>query len=215
MILNDKKIKFCIYDTETTGLDVLTESILEMAFIDYDSGKKIYHEYIYPSNCKKITNSFIHKIDETVLKEKNALSIEDALNKLNQVFQQFYEDSLIILVAHNNFGYDQLILESEYQRINKNICKNVLFFDTLPFFRKIFPDLNSYKLGNIYNHYFKNNDNSGDFHTATYDTICLYNIFKYALSKLKSKKILADCKYLRASLSIVKTNGDKIILTKK
>ena len=76
--------KFCVYDTETTGLDVFVESILEIAFVDLETGDKIYHEYIYPSNGKKITNSNIHHIDESVLDKKNALKLNHALQKLNE-----------------------------------------------------------------------------------------------------------------------------------
>ena len=69
-----KNCEFCLYDTETTGLNVLNESILEMAFIDLNTDKVVFHEYIYPSNNKKITNSNIHHIDENVLKEKKCIN---------------------------------------------------------------------------------------------------------------------------------------------
>ena len=35
---------------------MLNEDLIEMAFIDLESGEKVYHEYIYPSNNKPITN---------------------------------------------------------------------------------------------------------------------------------------------------------------
>ena len=93
----------CLYDIESSGLDIMTDSILEICFIDYLSKTTILHIYINPSNCKKIENSHIHKIDENVLKDKNALNIKDALININKSLSEFYSDKTILLTAHNNF----------------------------------------------------------------------------------------------------------------
>ena len=189
-----------MYDTETTGLDVLNESILEMAFIDLNSDKVIFHEYIYPSNNNKITNSHIHHIDENVLKEKNALTIVEALKKLNKSLNNFYGDNNIVLVAHNNFGYDQLIFESEYKRKNLELPSNIYFYDTLPLFRKIFKnDCTSFKLGNLYKKLISDKD-EGEFHTALYDTQCLSKLFKLAMKKSNYTTILNNS-YLKMPLT--------------
>ena len=183
-----KNYEFCLYDTETTGLDVLEESILEMSFIDLKTNDILYHEYIYPSNNKEITNSHIHHVDKKLLDEKNALNIKQALTKLNDRLSNYYKDKKIILVAHNNFSYDQLILESEYKRNSIKILNNILFYDSLPFFRKVFTDCSSFKLGNLYKKLISDKE-EGEFHTALYDTQCLAKLFKLAIEKCNSKTL--------------------------
>ena len=193
----DKNTKLCFYDIESSGLDVFTESILEICFTDFETKKTILHLYVKPSNGKKITNSNIHKIDEKVLEEKNALTIVEALNKINETLSDIYGKKQIVLGAHNNFGFDQILLESEYQRAGIKPLKNILFFDTYPFIKHYFPTLKSYKLMNCYKSIMgKEIEDGNKLHTAEYDTDVMtefvHRIFTILLKENKLKVKLDD-----------------------
>ena len=43
------------------------------------------------------------------------------------------------LIAHNNFGYDQLVLESEFLRCNIKMPYTWSFIDSLPYIKECFP----------------------------------------------------------------------------
>jgi DNA polymerase III alpha subunit (gram-positive type) len=194
MSKNNKNTGICLYDIESTGLKVTTDSILEVCFIDYATQKTILHIYINPSNGKKIENSHIHKLDEKVLKEKNALDIKDALKKINTSLTAFYDKKLILLTAHNNFGFDQLILESEYYRAGIKPLKNIMYFDSLPFIRKYLDGLDSYGLGKLYEMVAGVEEEGNDqLHTAEYDTKCLYTVLARIFTILiKENKLAVD-----------------------
>ena len=54
------------------------------------------------------------------------------------------------MIAHNNNGYDQLLLEYSLKRKAKKIPTNVYFSDSLIMMRQIYPNGGCYKLGAIY-----------------------------------------------------------------
>lgn len=197
MSFMDKNTKLCFYDIESSGLNVYEESILEISFTDFDTQQSILHIYVLPSNGKKITNSNIHKIDEKVLEEKNALRIDDALNLINETLKKEYGNKLIVLGAHNNFGFDQNLLESEYYRADLSPPKNILFFDSIPFIKKYFPDFKSYALSSCFKSIMgRDIKDSDELHTASYDTKCLtelvHRCFNILLNQYKLRVKLDD-----------------------
>ena len=165
------------YDLETTGLETSTACILEISCVNFLTGDSIYHTYINPSDKQPITNSNIHGIDETKLSENNAIELNDALLGLVNAITSYYRDAGdICAIAHNNHGYDQLVLEREFQRSNINMQTSWLFIDSLPYIKKCFPDLGktsgtklSYTLENVYRNATKNTSTI-DFHSAVVDT---------------------------------------------
>lgn len=163
-------MKYYIYDLESTGLDVVTSEILEICIIDYASEEVVLHKYIYPSNGI-IENSNIHGITLEKIKENNGITQLE----LVQLLEQFFQEKEIMMIAHNNNGYDQLLLEYTLKRFEKSIDKNIMYSDSLPCLRKLFKFPN-YKLGTIYNLLFGNNNVV--FHTAIEDTTALVHILK-------------------------------------
>ena len=190
MTFVNKNASLCMYDIESSGLNVIEDSILEICFIDFNTETTILHIYINPSNGKKIENTKIHQIDEEVLKEKKALDIGPALKKINEELTKFYKKKKIILTAHNNFCFDQLILESEYKRAGIEPPNNILYFDSLPMIIHYFNDLDSYRLGKIYELItnIKEKDNK-KLHTAEHDTKCLLTVVKHAFKVLLDRKL--------------------------
>lgn len=190
MTFVNKNACLCMYDIESSGLNVIEDSILEICFIDFNTQTTILHIYINPSNGKKIENTKIHQIDEELLKKKKALDIEPALKKINEKLTKFYKKKKIILTAHNNFCFDQLILESEYKRAGIKPPENILYFDSLPMIMYYFNDLESYRLGKIYELItdVKEKDNT-KLHTAEHDTQCLLTVVKHVFKVLLDKKL--------------------------
>ena len=70
--------------------------------------------------------------------------------------------STVYLCAHNNFGFDMILLQCECERIGVEIPDWIVFVATLPFFKKRFPELSKqdpctrpYSLGSLYQHFTK------------------------------------------------------------
>lgn len=178
-------MKFLIYDLESTGLSVVTSEILEISILDYDSEEVIYHKYVFPYR-QKIENSDIHGIDLDVIKKNNGISQFDLVNELNELFQNM--DDTVLMIAHNNNGYDQLLLEYTFKKVDDKIYHKVYFSDSLPVLRNVMPKLDSYKLGDIYRSIYT--DNSLNFHNAKDDTIALLKVLKSCNNTLVKKKLL-------------------------
>ena len=125
-------MNICFFDFETTGLDVKNANILEAAFVDFLSGKTINHSYILPYDVETIENSNIHNITFESLKLNNAITFENFIENIFNLLKDFYNNkNTIYLIAHNNFNYDQLVLEYNMKKINKNIEDSFKFCDSL------------------------------------------------------------------------------------
>ena len=126
-----------VYDLETTGVDIETANIVEIAAHRLDvMGKKInkYHQLVKPPEGHIPEESTkVHKITEE--KVENSPGIEDVLPE----FCDFIEDS--ILVGHNIAQFDNRILErvmKEYLKEDKRYLTD-LYYDTLVTARRLFP----------------------------------------------------------------------------
>lgn len=83
-----------------------------------------------------------------------------------------------VLVSHGNYRFDKPLFEQEHLRWNVHIPPNVLFFDTLHWFRAISRRESSYSLQSLYRKAFKAEIRNQ--HLAIYDV--------YALNRLIVKK---------------------------
>ena len=158
-------MNYLVYDIESTGLDTQRSEILELCIIDYKSEEILLHEYVYP-DYESINNSDIHGIDLEKIKSNNGISQEELVNKLLEIFDN---NKKYLMIAHNNNGYDQLLLEYSLKRKAKKIPINVYFSDSLIMMRQIYPNGGCYKLGSIYRAFFENSDNI-NFHCGIDDT---------------------------------------------
>ena len=130
--------KFILFDLESTGLNTSEDHIIEIAGMEPKSGS-IFHKYVKPPHEEEeeeeeeeIGASHIHGITWKLLKEKNAKGGKEVLSE----FIKWIGDSKqTYLIAHNCFGYDQLLLESELKRYDLKLPDSVLFIDTLIMFR--------------------------------------------------------------------------------
>lgn len=162
--------EFIIFDLETTGLDVEKDRIVELYALSVSNGKK-FHCYIMPPGRSKIGGTEFHGLTRDILKKKDA---KDTKSSLKQFLSWIYRDiSLgkpLCFVAHNNFGYDQLILENEYARHDIEMI-NCFYADSCPMFKDSGKFANA-KLGTIYDTIFKKKLENA--HTAEADVDALY-----------------------------------------
>ena len=126
-----------VYDLETTGVDIETANIVEIAAHRLNAnGDKVdeYRQLVKPPDGHIPEESTkIHKITEE--KVKNSLSIKAVLPE----FCDFIQDN--ILVGHNIAQFDNRILErviKEYLEEDKEYLTN-LYYDTLVAARRLFP----------------------------------------------------------------------------
>lgn len=161
-------MRYVIYDLESTGLDVTKDRIVELAAMCVTTGKQ-FHQYIRP-HSRKILGTEFHGLTQESLKEKDAKGTKSVLNSFKTWISTLEPDlNKVCLVAHNNFGYDQLLLENEFKRAYLPVleCK---YADTYLFFREG-NCFSSHKLGNIYKTLFK--EELPGAHTAMGDVVGL------------------------------------------
>lgn len=171
-----RKENFIFYDLETNGLDHYTTGIMQITLLD-SNGNIFLNEYVYPFD-KRIDGTFIHGIDEKKLIEKNAINTDELLIKLINIIHNKYNNEKVFLIAYNNFGYDQIILENNFKIYNMYLPDNWYFIDIYPIIKDLYPNMkNNYKLSTVYENLCEKK-NEIEFHTSLSDTLCLYKIYK-------------------------------------
>ena len=185
-----------VFDTETTSLNHSKAKIVQIAAVRVVQGEVIetFDKYIKldfeknPDLKKEFKESQkIHRIDEdmiTILPKENRLT--DVLDE----FIKFVDESP--LVAHN-LTFDKTILrhnlyneaEGDYQLlIRYQKMQNNLQFDSLNLVRILFPNLESYKLGNLLKEFNLEGINS---HNALDDVKATASLLSYLVKKLESR----------------------------
>lgn len=173
---------YVFYDLETNGLDYYTTGIMQISMIDVD-GSVLLNQYVYPFD-KRIECSSIHGIDEQKLIENNAIKTVELCELIKRVLREKYERDDVYLVAYNNFGYDQIILENNFKISGIRMPGNWFFVDLYPIIKEIYPDIKpNFKLATIFKTLCGENDDNVQYHCALADTTCLYQIFKIVRSR--------------------------------
>lgn len=166
-----RHFNFVFYDLETTSLDTYQARILEIAACHAD-GQQFFHSYVqYPH---EIPNSEIHGITQEVLQKNGARILSQVIVDLETWIAQRYQNRPVYLVAYNNLGYDKLVLECNYKKLDRPMPKNWYFMDPYPQFKELI-SLSSYRLTNVYQHYFKRELVGA--HGAIADTRALYQVY--------------------------------------
>lgn len=187
---------YVFFDLETNGLDYITTGIMQMSMIDKD-GNLLLNQYVYPFD-NRIDGTKIHGIDEDKLVLNKAISTLDLCMLVRKILKEKYGRSKIYLIAYNNFGYDQIILENNFKISNIKIPSNWIFSDMYPVIKEIYPDIKpNFKLKTVFEK-LCGVDDSINFHCSLGDTTCLFHIFK--LIEKADKLYLFD-KYARDSLT--------------
>ena len=120
-------MNYIFYDLETNGIDVLNNAIMQMTIIDKE-GQILLNEYVYPYDGI-IDATHVHGIDEKKLRENDALQLNELVVLIKKVLKEKYNREDIIWVAYNNFGFDQMVLEMSFKKINARSPENWYFMD--------------------------------------------------------------------------------------
>lgn len=110
------------------------------------------------------------EVTHELLHERSATTFTEAFAQI----QNFLGPHPCILISHNCFKSDKILLEIESRRHGITLPFTWLFFDSLIFCRKILPKMNSYTLNIIHNDIGLGNIENQ--HFALSDSIALRNI---------------------------------------
>lgn len=215
----------CYFDLESTGLCTTTSKILQIAGVCNNEDKSIFQSYVMPPPNFEITNSFIHNITKETLIENSAPPFDTVMNRFIDFMNETFGNQIIYMIAHNNFGYDMNLLESQCKEFNITIPSNWRFYDSLYQFRKYNSEIGygNFALGKLYQNIIGGVPD-GEFHNAITDVKALMEIHeKLTLSKFKDNKsykeeIEANCKkstcnidFTQEPLTTIIHNNDKIV----
>ena len=164
--------RFVVFDTETTGLDVVNDDIIQIAAIEIINGVVGSEFEVFIKTDKYSVDAFeIHKISQEQLIEFG-LNPSDALQK----FIDFVGVST--LVAHNA-DYDIDIVKHNLIRYGLDEIYN-RYYDTVDLSKRLYPSFPKYKLEYLLEALNLDGVNS---HNALDDVRATVNLFKELISK--------------------------------
>ncbi len=188
---------FLFYDFETNGIQPDTCAAMQLAIMNFN-GEFVFNEYIYPYD-NNIAGVEIHGIDEAKLIQNNANSYNIVFNNLYGYFMNNRDKEKIYMIAYNNFGYDQIVMEAHFERMGMKVPNNVIFVDLYPYIKEICPNIKpNYKLQTVFENLIVPKEEVL-YHCAKADTYCLYKIY-HKLMGVNNMNILLT-KYGRPALS--------------
>ncbi len=172
------KKRFIYYDTETTGIKIGKDRIIEIAAFDPVQERSFCTftnpECPIPPESTQIT----HITDAMV---KDAPLIQQAL----QQFAAFCEGD-VVLVAHNNDGFDKPFLEAEYRRAKQSM-PTWIFVDSLKWARKYRNYLPRHSLQVLREAY---GITANQAHRALDDVMVLHQVFSRMIDDLSCETVL-------------------------
>lgn len=161
------------YDTETTGVNVKKDLIVEIAAYDPVNDTS-FEELIDPQVSIPPQASAIHGITDEMVKGKPTFDI------VAQKFIEFCSGN-VVLIAHNNDQFDHPILKSEFERHSIEFPE-YKFLDTLKWARRYRPDLPRHSLQVLRETYGFPANNA---HRALDDVITLHRVFDAMIDDLE------------------------------
>ena len=157
---------FAIIDTETSGGKYNEEKIIEIGILVYD-GNNIIETFQSLINPQKKVDYFVLKL--TGIKEKELKSCKTFKDHAKEIKKLLKNK---VIVGHN-VEYDYRVLKNEFKSIGIDYKAKTLC--TIEMSKKIFPDLESYKLKKICNHF---NIELNNHHRAYDDAKATTELFK-------------------------------------
>jgi DNA polymerase III epsilon subunit-like protein len=180
--------KKIIYDLEFSG-DLRTNNgihccLWQIAAKDFDTGITfctLVNPYILHQNVPEPVDGRYSMPSREEFMYENAPDIREAMGNLAIFFKLCMTDKYknVCLMSHNGFRSDKIIFENTLLRYNISQLFNdipLLFFDTLYYFREIYPGLESYSLANLYMYKFQ--QEIKDAHDANVDVDILESLLK-------------------------------------
>ena len=156
--------------------------------------------FIFDLEGNNILDTDINDLKNKSKKENDAVNLEQLIVQIKKVIKENFNRKDIIWVAYNNFGFDQMVLEMGFKKVNARMPENWSFMDIFPLVKDKFKNIQpNYKLSSVYK--FLVNKNEGiNYHCSLDDCICLFEIFQvctifedefinYTRSKMNSHQI--------------------------
>lgn len=167
------------YDTETTGIKAERDRVIEIAA--YDPVKNAtFEKFVNPGCPIPPEATAIHHItDEMVAKAPS-------FGEITEEFINFC-DGDVVLIAHNNDGFDYHFLKAEFGRCGKTMPP-WKFLDSLKWARRYRRDLPRHTLQFLREIYGITANNA---HRALDDVVVLHQIFNYMTDDLTIENIFA------------------------
>ena len=172
--------EFCVFDTETTGLDPNVEYLTEIGGVIVKNGEVVEEFDTFVKPGKPITPKITELTGITNEMVADAPSEAEAL----QAFLDFAGGR--ILVAHNAHSFDIRFLRIAAKR--SGISFEPTYIDTLTMAQAMYPGLHNYKQGTINKHL---ELPAYEAHRACEDAGALGRIFCVMLKDLEEKQVTA------------------------
>ena len=198
------------YDVETTGLNVKTDFVIQLAAAKFDENFEIVDEFVkfvQPSSADwEISEGAFekHGFTKELIMEKG-----DSMYNVGKSFLEFVGDCDILSYNGNNF--DIKILIKDLRSVGLELSIDRVFFDSLALERK----LNSNKLEFVYERYTGKKLEAA--HNAIYDVYATIEVFKHQIEKFKVDSLTLDdiMNFDESRIfsldSIIKKEGDRIM----
>lgn len=158
-----------VFDTETTGLNIDTDEIIQIACRKIDRYGNELNRYttLVKANRSVGDSEKVHHISDKDLKEKGMDKIE--------ALQKFLDFTRGAVVVGQNVTFDIAIMNSELERAGLPIMDNI-FYDTLVIARRYISGVKNYKLETLTNHLHLP---TVGYHDAMEDVIATSNLLIY------------------------------------
>lgn len=183
--LEEASLKYCnelvIFDTETTGLDVYNDDIVQIAAVKTFAGDITERFSIILKTEKEIPPMLGDIVNPLLAEYSNPETVKYERAAGLQLFLDFIAGA-DALIAHNA-DYDCRILDSNLKRdlgFHDFAVRHPVYFDTLKMSRLVRPHLSSYKLVNLLKVFNLEGQNS---HLATDDAEAAKNLFDYCMEQ--------------------------------
>lgn len=197
-----EKGRLIIFDTETTGTNVLLDDIVQIAAIEIINGKinKTFNIYLKTEKDLSRTEK-IHKISRAFL-DAHGVNPKVGLEK----FLNFIEDAPV--VAHNlDFDYQMLVNNCKRNQIRIYENQLRICFDTIKLTQTIYQKLYSYSLENLINMFKLNSVNT---HNAMDDVKATFELINF-LSKDFDKHIQKQIEFIIENEKVFKSFRVKLL----
>ena len=171
--------EFCVFDTETTGLDPGVEYMTEIGGVIVRNGEVMEEFDTFVKPGKPITPKITEITGITNEMVADAPSEKEAL----EAFLKFAGGR--ILVGHNVHSFDMRFLRAAAKRSGISL-ENVTYIDTLTMAQAMYPGLHNYKQGTINKHL---ELPAYEAHRACEDSAALGRIFCVMLKDLEEKQV--------------------------
>ena len=191
--------EFCVFDTETTGLDPGVEYMTEIGGVIVRNGEVMEEFDTFVKPGKPITPKITEITGITNEMVADAPSEKEAL----EAFLKFAGGR--ILVGHNVHSFDMRFLRAAAKRSGISL-ENVTYIDTLTMAQAMYPGLHNYKQGTINKHL---ELPAYEAHRACEDSAALGRIFCVMLKDLEEKQVT------RVSEINTGLGGNREVLKKK